>query len=54
MNLVAVAMIVFGVVLLLFGLLLVLRRRKATGVAISLLGVGVAAAPFLVSLYLAR
>jgi hypothetical protein len=54
MNPIAVAMIVLGVVLLLFGLFLVLRRRKATGIAISLLGVGAAAVPFLVSFHLAR
>jgi ABC-type Mn2+/Zn2+ transport system permease subunit len=52
MNLIAVAMIMLGVVLSLFGLFLVLRRRKATGIAISLLGVGVVAFPFLVSFYL--
>lgn len=54
MNPVAVAMIVLGVVLLLFGLSLVLRHRKAIGIAISLLGVGAAAVPFLVSFHLAR
>jgi len=54
MNPIAVAMIVLGVVLLLFGPFLVLRRRKATGIAISLLGVGAAAVPFLVSFHLAR
>jgi hypothetical protein len=54
MNPIAVAMIALGVVLLLCGLYLALRRQKATGIAISLLGVGVAAVPFLASFYLAR
>jgi hypothetical protein len=54
MNIIAVAMIVLGVVLLLFGLFFMLRNRRATGIAIMLLGVGVAAFPFLVSFYLAR
>jgi uncharacterized YccA/Bax inhibitor family protein len=54
MNPIAVAMIVLGVVLLLFGLSLVLRYRKAIGIAISLLGVGAAAVPFLVGFHLAR
>jgi uncharacterized BrkB/YihY/UPF0761 family membrane protein len=54
MNPIAVAMIIFGVVLFLFGLFFVIPRRKVIGIAILLLGLGVAAAPFLVSLYLAR
>lgn len=54
MNPIAVAMIAFGVVLFLFGLFLVVPRRKVLGVAISLLGLGVAAVPFLASLNLAR
>ena len=54
MNPMAVAMIVLGVVLYLFGALLALRGRKARGIAILVLGVGVAAVPFLVSFTLAR
>jgi hypothetical protein len=54
MNPIAVAMIVCGVVLFLFGVFLVVPRRKVIGIAISLLGLGAAAAPFLFSLYLAR
>jgi hypothetical protein len=54
MNPIAVAMIVFGVGLVLSGLFLVLPRRKAIGITISLLGLGMAAVPFLASLYLAR
>ncbi len=53
-NPIAVAIMVSNVVLLLLGLLLVLRRRKVIGKAISLVGVGVATVPFLVSFYLAR
>ena len=54
MNPIAVAMLVFGGVLLLLGLFVVLPRRKVIGIAISLSGIGVAAIPFLVSFYLAR
>jgi hypothetical protein len=54
LNPITVAMIVFGVGLLLFRLFLVLPRRKAIGITISLLGLGIAAVPFLASLYLAR
>ena len=53
-NPIAFGMIVLGLVLLVFGIRLVVNRRKATGIAISLLGIGAAAAPFLVSSYLAR
>jgi uncharacterized membrane protein len=52
MNLVAVALMVLGVALLVFGLSRVLRRRTATGIAISLLGVGMAALPLLIGVYL--
>jgi hypothetical protein len=53
MNPIAVAMIALGVVLLLFGLFLVVRRRRAAGIAISLLGVVTAAVPFIASFLLA-
>ena len=53
MNLIAIAIIALGVVLLLIGLLIILRRRFAIGIAILLVGVAVAALPFLVSFYLA-
>lgn len=53
-NPIAVSIIVFGVGLLLLGLFLVLPRRKVIGITISLLGIGIAAVPFLASLYLAR
>jgi hypothetical protein len=52
MNLVAVALMMLGVALLVFGLSRVLRRRRATGIAISLLGVGMAALPLLIGVYL--
>jgi hypothetical protein len=54
MNPIAFGMIVLGVILLLFGLFFVRQRRRAAGIAMSLLGVGAAAVPFLVSYYLAR
>jgi len=54
MNPIAVALIVFGVVLILFGVFLVFLRRKGFGIGIGLLGLGVVAVPFLVSVYLAK
>ena len=53
-NPIAVVMMALGVLLLLFGLFLVVKRRKIAGILISLLGLGVAAVPWLVSFYLAQ
>jgi len=52
MNSVALGMVVLGALLLGLGLLLVSKRRKATGIAISLIGVGTAAAPFIITFFL--
>jgi hypothetical protein len=54
MNPIALGLVIFGVALLLFGLLLALRHRKASGIAISLLGIGIATIPFIASYYLVR
>ncbi len=53
-NPVALVMMALGVLLLLFGLFLVVKRMKIAGMVISLLGLGIAAVPWLVSFYLAR
>ncbi len=53
-NPIALGMIALGALLLLFGIVLVVKRRKIGGVVISLLGMGVIAVPFLISFYLAR
>jgi hypothetical protein len=54
MNPIALVLMVLGVILLLLGAFWAVRRSKAAGIAISLLGVSVAAIPFLVSLLLAH
>ena len=53
-NPIALAMMALGVLLLLFGIFLVVKRRKIAGIVISLLGLGVAAVPWLVSFFLAQ
>jgi LPXTG-motif cell wall-anchored protein len=54
MNPVALGMVAIGALLLALGLLLVTKRRKATGIAISLLGLGTAVAPFAITFFLFR
>ena len=54
MNPIALGMVALGALLLVLGLLLVAKRRKATGMAISLLGFGTAAAPFVITFFLFR
>ncbi len=54
MNPIAFGLVMFGIALLLFGLFLALKRRKSIGMAISFLGIGIAAIPFIVSFYLVR
>ena len=54
MNPIALAMVALGIVLFVLGLLLVARSRKATGIAIALLGFGTAAAPFVITFFLFR
>jgi hypothetical protein len=53
-NPIALVMIALGILLLLFGIVLVVKHVKIAGIVISLLGLGVMAVPFLVSFYLAR
>jgi len=52
MNSVALGMVVLGALLLGLGLLLVAKRRKATGIAISLIGISTAVAPFVITIFL--
>jgi hypothetical protein len=52
MNPIALEMVAIGALLLVLGLLLVARRRKAAGIAVSLLGFGIAAAPFIITFFL--
>ena len=54
MNPIALGMVALGALLLGLGLLLVAKHRKATGIAISLLGLGTAAAPFVITFFLFR
>ena len=54
MNPIAVGMVALGSLLLGLGLLLVAKRRKAIGIAISLIGLGTAAAPFVITSFLVR
>lgn len=53
-NPIALVFVMLGTMLLLFGAFWAARRSKAVGSAISLIGVTVAAVPFLVSLLLTR
>jgi hypothetical protein len=54
MNPVALGMITLGFLLLALGMLWIGKRRKAAGIATCLLGLGVAAAPFVVTFVLLR
>ena len=54
MNPFALGMMVLGVVLVLLGWPLTAKRRKATGIAISLLGLATAATPFVTTFFLLR
>jgi hypothetical protein len=53
-NPIALVMMALGVLLLLFGIFLVVKRIKIAGIVISLLGLGIAAAPWLISFFLAQ
>jgi hypothetical protein len=54
MNPIALGMVALGIVLFVSGSILAARHRKATGIAISLLGLGMAAAPFVITFLLFR
>jgi hypothetical protein len=54
MNPIAFGMVALGALLLALGLLLVAKRRKAAGIAVSLLGLGTVATPFVITFFLFR
>ena len=54
MNPLALGMIALGAVLLLLGWRFAARRRKATGIVLSLLGLAAAATPFVATFLLLR
>ncbi len=54
MNMIAVGTIAFGALLLVLGLLLLAKRRKAIGFTLSFLGLGIAIAPFVITYLLFR
>ena len=51
MNPIAYGMIGLGVMLIVMGSLLVARRKKATGIAIFILGLGAEVAPFVITFF---
>jgi len=53
MNPIALILMIIGGILLVFGVFWTIRRSKAVGVAISLIGLCVAVFPILVSMFLA-
>ena len=54
MNMIAVGTIVLGVLLLVFGLLLLAKQRRASGFTLALLGLVIAVAPFAITYFLFR
>ena len=52
MNPIALTTIAFGVLLFLFGIVLIIKWMKIAGIVISLLGAGIVAFPFVISFYL--
>jgi hypothetical protein len=54
MNPIAIVLAAIGFLLLFVGLLFLLKRRKASGITISLLGLVLLAAPFLITFLLYR
>jgi hypothetical protein len=54
MNPIAVGMVAFGTLLLVFGLLMLAKHRKAIGFTLSFLGLGTAVAPFAITFFLFR
>jgi len=54
MNPISIGIVALGASLLVLGLLLVTKRRKATGIVLSLLGLGTAVAPFVITFFLFR
>lgn len=54
MNPLAIGLIALGIVLLLFGIFSLVKNKRTTGLALSVMGLLAIAAPFLISYFLAR
>jgi len=54
MNPIAIGMFAIGALLLVLGLRLVSKHKKTAGIAISLLGLVIAAAPLVITFFLFR
>ena len=54
MNLIAFGTFAIGVVLLILGFFLIAKRRKVTGLAVCLMGLGAMAAPFAITFFLLK
>jgi hypothetical protein len=52
MNSIALLTVALGILLLLVGMVLIIKRIKIAGIATCLLGAGVVALPFVITLYL--
>ena len=52
MNPIALGAMALGILLLLFGIVLIVKRIKVAGIVLSLLGLGAMATPWLISFYL--
>jgi membrane-bound ClpP family serine protease len=54
MNPLALGLIAVGIVLLFFGLFSLMKNKKTTGLALSIMGLLTIAAPVLISYFIAR
>lgn len=54
MNPIAVGVVAFGILLLVFGLLMVAKHRKAIGFTLSFLGMGTVVVPFVITFLVLR
>jgi uncharacterized membrane protein HdeD (DUF308 family) len=54
MNPIVIGMVALGILLFVLGLFVVARRRKATGIVISLLGLATLITPFIITYFLFR
>ena len=52
MNPIALGMIVIGILILVIGLLMFAKQKKTAGIVISFVGLGTAAAPLIITLFL--
>jgi hypothetical protein len=52
MNPIALRMILLGILIFVMGLLLLAKQKKTAGIVISVVGLGTAAAPLIITLFL--